>query len=74
MIIIKCSKCNKKLFKYLKMGKGQLLRCWKDRIIEDMSVNDEKNVKCICGDLIGKDEVNYIKFNKKSIIIKGLKT
>ena len=73
MIIIKCSKCNKKIFKYLKLGRGHLLRCWKDRILEDMSIINENNVMCSCGNIIGRDEKDYLKLNKNSIIIKGLK-
>ena len=74
MIIIKCSKCNKKIFKYLKLGKGKLNHCWKDRIIENMSVLYNKNVSCKCGALIGIDEESQIKIIKNSIKIKGLKT
>jgi hypothetical protein len=74
MIIIKCSKCNKKIFKYIKLGRGQLLHFWKDRIIENMSVNDKKNVRCKCGNFIGINKGDQIKIKKNSIIIKGLKT
>ena len=74
MIIIKCSKCNKKIFKYIKLGKGRLLLCWKDRIVENTSVKDKKIVSCTCGNLIGIDEEKHIKLKKNSIIIKGLKT
>jgi hypothetical protein len=74
MIIIKCSRCNKKIFKYIKIGKGRLLRCYKDRIFEDFSVNDKTDVKCECGNLIGIDVLDYIKLKKNSVILKGLKT
>jgi len=74
MIIIKCSKCNKKLFKYIKIGKGQLINCWKDRIVENNTINDNNKIFCKCGNLIGIDEKNHYKFKKNSIIIKGLKT
>ena len=74
MIIIKCSKCNKKIFKYLKIGKGKLNHCWTDRIIENMSVLNNKNVECKCGNLIGINEENQIKIIKNSIKIKSLKT
>ncbi len=73
-MIIKCSKCNKKIFKYIKIGKGRLLHCWKDRIVENSSKVDKKNIRCSCGNLIGIDEGNYIKLKKNSIIIIGLKT
>jgi hypothetical protein len=73
MITIKCLKCNKKLFKYIKIGKGKLLHCWKDRIVENYSLYQNKKIFCDCGNLIGEDQENYIKLKKNSIVIKGLK-
>ncbi|MCG9595677.1 hypothetical protein L1D15_02950 [Vibrio sp. Isolate25] len=32
---IYCSKCQSKLFKYRKGGKGALVKCFKERIVED---------------------------------------
>jgi len=74
MIIIKCSKCNKKIFKYIKIGKGKLLHCWKDRIVENNSIQNDNKIFCKCGNFIGIDENNYFKLKKNSTIIKGLKT
>jgi hypothetical protein len=74
MLIIKCAKCNRKIFKYVKIGKGKLWHCWKNRIIEDLSVYDGKNVKCKCGNLIGVDEGKWVKLKQHSIISSGTKT
>ena len=74
MIVIKCSRCKKKIFKYLKFGKGRLWHCWKDRIIEDFSKRDGNNIKCHCGNIIGIDEDNWIKLKQRSFLISGTKT
>lgn len=42
---ILCSQCKAKLFKYRKGGKGALVKCFKERIVEDYT-----QVPCICPD------------------------
>ncbi|MCK4365554.1 MAG: hypothetical protein KAW45_05860 [Thermoplasmatales archaeon] len=74
MIIIKCARCKRKIFRYVKIGKGKLWHCWKDRIVEDLSVHDGKNIKCNCGNLIGFDEEKWIKLKRHSFLISGTKT
>lgn len=74
MLIIKCAKCKRKVFKYVKIGKGKLWHCWKDRIIEDLSIKEGKYIKCNCGNLIGIDEEKWIKLKQHSILISGTKT
>lgn len=71
MIVVKCSRCKTKIFKYRKIGKGHLLRCWKSRIVKDYSVRDGYKVKCQCGNLIGIDEVKWIKMKQSSFIFHG---
>jgi hypothetical protein len=73
MMIIKCNRCNNKVIKYVKIGKGKLWHCWKERIIEDLSIHDGKIIKCSCGNIIGKDEDKWIKLNQHSIQISGTK-
>lgn len=74
MLIIKCAKCKTKLFKYQKIGKGRVLRCWKARIhksyIEQQS-NDE--VRCKCGNIFGVDEGGFIKMRQNAFIYSGTK-
>ena len=74
MIIIKCAKCNGKIFKYVKIGKGRLLHCWKDRIAEDLSVHNGNNIECNCGVIIGIDKGKEIKLKQNSIVTSGIKT
>jgi len=71
MITIKCSKCNKKIFKYIKVGKGRLWHCWKNRIVKDYSVRDGNEVKCMCGNSIGIDSEKWIKMKQNSFIYSG---
>ncbi|MGD2250765.1 MAG: hypothetical protein PVF58_20400 [Candidatus Methanofastidiosia archaeon] len=63
MIRIRCSVCNRKIFRYVKIGKGRLWHCWKDRIIKDYSVKDGEIVKCKCGNIVGTDEGKWIKMH-----------
>ena len=56
MITVKCATCGQKIFKYIKIGKGELLHCWPDRIVEDYALHDGRKVKCSkCGNIIGVD-------------------
>ena len=74
MLTIKCSKCNQKIFRYVKIGKGKLWHCWKGRIVEDLSIYNGKNVLCKCGNLIGVDEGKWIKLKQHSIVTSGTKS
>jgi hypothetical protein len=60
MITIKCSQCKRKIFKYNKIGKGRILRCWDTRIIEDYSIRCDNEVRCKCGNVIGIKESKSI--------------
>ncbi|UCB59110.1 MAG: hypothetical protein JSV67_02080 [Thermoplasmatales archaeon] len=74
MLTIKCARCKRKIFRYIKVGKGKLWHCWKDRIVEDFSIHDGKNIKCNCGNLIGIDKEKWIKLKQDSFITSGSKT
>ena len=65
MIAVKCAQCKSKIFKYQKIGKGQLWHCWEDRITKDYSVRDGNEVKCQCGNLIGIVEGKWIKMKQE---------
>jgi hypothetical protein len=71
MITVKCAKCKKKVFKYVKIGKGKLWHCWKDRIIEDNAVRNNDEIKCTCGNLVGVDEGKWIKMKQHSFTYSG---
>jgi len=74
MLTLKCSDCNKKLFKYKKVGKGRVLRCWKERIVEDYCVHESNEVKCGCGKLIGTDEGSFFKMKQNAFTTSGTRT
>jgi hypothetical protein len=73
MLTIKCSRCRKKVFKYLKIGRGRLLHCWKDRIIKDFSTHDGKRVLCACGNIIGMDRGDRISMKPNAFTYRGTK-
>lgn len=71
MLMLRCARCRKKLFKYLKVGKGRVLRCYKKRIIHDQTVRNGKDVQCPCGNAIGKDVGAWIKMNQNAFTCTG---
>ena len=73
MLTIKCVKCQKKLFRYVKFGKGKLIHCWKKRIIENYSIIDGNKIMCECGTIIGIDEGKWIKLKQHAIVSTGTK-
>ena len=68
MLTIRCAKCKSKIFRYLKIGKGRVLHCWKGRIIEDYSIHEGMKIKCQCGNLIGIDEEKWINMKQHTFI------
>ena len=61
MITIKCAKCKSKIFKYIKIGQGQILKIYQDRIAEDNSIRGDGEVRCQCGNIVGKEFDGFIK-------------
>ncbi len=60
--------------KYEKIGKGELHKCIKSRIIKDFTKKDGKTIKCpYCGNIIGVDMGNFIKLHKGSFTYSGTK-
>lgn len=51
LLVIRCAACKNKLWKYDKIGKGEVLRCYKDRIVEFYSeeIIEDGKFKCTCG-------------------------
>ncbi len=65
IIIVRCSRCRAKIFRYLKVGSGKLWHCWKNRILDDYSKRQGDRVLCPkCGSLIGIEKKNYVKLVK----------
>lgn len=71
MLTIKCNKCKSKIFKYIKIGEGKLIKCYKDRIIEDFSIHDGKKIKCKCGNIIGDNNKGFIKMKNNTFTYTG---
>jgi len=71
MLTIKCAKCKKPVFKYIKVGKGRVLRCHKARIVKDYTRIDGNKVLCQCGKLIGIAEGHWIKMKQGAFTCEG---
>lgn len=66
---IRCSECGKLIFKYVKYGDGNLVKCHKDRILKDHSEKENRDVKCTCGNVIGKDRPHIIKMKGHAVTV-----
>ena len=74
MLTIKCAACKRKLWKYDKVGTGEVLRCHKSRIEQSYETEQEGDkVLCPCGKVIGIDKGGFIKMIKKSFVYSGQK-
>ena len=74
MLVLKCCACKKKLWRYDKIGPGEVLRCHKDRIIKMYaSIKQDNKITCPCGKDIGIDKGNYIKMIGKAFTYTGTK-
>ena len=74
LLTIRCASCKKKLWKYDKFGKGEVLRCYKSRIIRiyDFEQNGS-DISCSCGNKVGIDKGKFIKMIKKGFVYSGKK-
>jgi predicted RNA-binding Zn-ribbon protein involved in translation (DUF1610 family) len=79
MLTIKCAKCKSKIIKYKKIGKGKVLRCWKDRITRVYEGKEkDNNLVCReCGNSLGELSKNnrgkYYKMNRDEFTYTGNK-
>ena len=74
MLTIRCAACKRKLWKYEKIGKGEVLRCYKSRVTREYGFeNKDGKVLCLCGKGIGIDKGSHIKMIKKSFTYSGTK-
>ena len=74
MLIIKCAACKRKIWKYDKIGHGQVLRCYKDRMTKLYTFDCEGDkITCQCGKPIGIDKGDYISMIAKSFVYTGTK-
>lgn len=74
MLIIKCAGCKRKLWKYDKIGPGEVLRCHKERMTRTYGfVEEEGKIRCTCGKDIGVDKGSHIKMIGKAFTYTGTK-
>ncbi len=75
MLIIRCAACRTKLWRYDKIGPGEVLRCHKSRINKVYSELSDLNGKliCKCGKSIGIDKGSFYKMIAKTFTYSGTK-
>ena len=74
MLTIRCSACKTKLFKYEKLGKGEVLRCHKARISRMLRGEVRHGeLFCPCGNRVGLDKGTYWKMVAKAFLSSGAK-
>lgn len=74
MLTLRCSACRAKLWKYYKIGPGEVLRCHRDRIRKVWCmVERDGKVFCSCGKAVGIDKGEFVKMNKGAFTYSGTK-
>ncbi len=74
MLVIKCAACRRKLWKYFKVGKGEVLRCHKDRITRQYDVEEhDGKVWCLCGNPVGIDKGGHFSMIRNAFTYAGTK-
>jgi hypothetical protein len=75
MLIIRCSACKTKLWRYDKIGPGEVLRCHKARITKQFAeiVEQDHKICCPCGKEIGIDKGPFYKMIAKAFTSSGTK-
>jgi hypothetical protein len=75
VLVLRCAACRKKIWKYRKVGKGEVLRCHKDRIERDYgnwSLRGQK-ARCSCGKDIGIDKGGHYRMITGAFTCSGTK-
>ena len=74
LLVLRCSACKRKLWKYDKIGSCELLRCHKDRITNVYGFEEEwGRARCLCGQTFGIDKGTYYKMIAKAFTYSGTK-
>jgi hypothetical protein len=72
MLTIRCAVCRAKLWKYNKLGKGEVLRCHKARIARWLEgIEAAGEALCPCGNRVGIDKGTYWKMIRKAFSHSG---
>lgn len=74
MLVLRCADCRRKLWRYRKIGPGEVLRCHRDRIEKTWYLKEKDGkVWCQCGNTLGIDKGRFIKMIKKAFTYSGTK-
>lgn len=74
ILLIRCAACKAKLFKYHKIGKGEVLRCHKSRIVRVYKLEPKQDkLYCQCGNKIAIDKGKSYKMIAKAFKYSGTK-
>jgi hypothetical protein len=74
MLVLRCSACKKKLWRYDKIGPGEVLRCHKSRIDKFYNAFErDGRIFCSCGRDVGIDKGSFFKMIAKAFMYKGTK-
>jgi len=74
MLTIRCAACKEKLWRYDKIGQGEVLRCHKERIVRMYcALVRNGRIYCPCGKDIGIDKGTYYKMIAKAFTYRGTK-
>lgn len=72
--MLRCAACKAKLWRYDKIGPGEVLRCHKERITKMYgSKSDGHKIQCLCGKDVGIDKGAYYKMIAKAFTYSGTK-
>ena len=74
VLVIRCAACKNKLWRYDKIGPGEVLRCHKTRITRKYTFRaKDHKIQCSCGKDIGIDKGSFIKMISKAFTYSGTK-
>lgn len=74
MLLIRCARCKRKLFKYYKIGPGEVHRCHKARMRRTYEVERaEDGLVCPCGARIGLDKGAHYAMIRQAFTYSGTK-
>jgi hypothetical protein len=55
----------------MKIGKGRILKCYKKRMTKTYISIDDREIKCLCGNIIGYNEDTFIRMKQNNFIFTG---
>ncbi|MFZ5758750.1 MAG: hypothetical protein ACOY32_03855 [Thermodesulfobacteriota bacterium] len=74
MLLLRCAACKRKLWRYDKIGPGEVLRCHKARITKMYDAHAEGGrIFCACGKDVGIDKGTFYKMIAKAFTYAGTK-